>query len=254
MKNKGIILGVILLAVILPLTFLTVRFFLNQNNSGFSKISWEKPAEELKDNLILAPLENTDLAPENIPAKPEESVEKIIEKPIPASPSLGGPSLPILDEASPLDIRNHLVSWGFAKSNGRTVDTIIIHSSYDALSGNPYSLEGLIKEYQQYGVAPHYLIDRQGVIYRLVEDKNTAYHAGVSSVPDSRTNVNEFSLGIEIMTTKKDTPTEEQYAALQKLIDFLKGSYKIKYVLGHDQIAEGRKDDPWNFDWKKITK
>jgi len=41
---------------------------------------------------------------------------------------------------------------------------------------------------------------------------------------------------------------------LQKLIDFLRGSYKIKYVLGHNQIAEGRKDDPWNFDWKKIVK
>jgi N-acetyl-anhydromuramyl-L-alanine amidase AmpD len=238
MKNKGIILGAILLAVILPLTFLTVRFFLNQNNSGFSQISWEKPAAELKGNLILAPLENTDSAPENIPAKPEKSAEKIIEKPITTS----------------LAIENHLASWGFTKSNGRTIDTIVVHSSYDALSGNPYSLEGLIKEYKQYGVAPHYLIDRQGIIYRLVEDKNTAYHAGVSQTPDGRKNVNEFSLGIEIMTTKKDTPTEEQYAALQKLIDFLKRSYKIKYVLGHNQIAEGRKDDPWNFDWEKIKK
>ena len=238
MKKAKVIFWAILLTVILPLTFLTVRFFLNQNNSGFSKISWEKPAAELKDNVILASLENTDLAPENIPAKPEESAEKIIEKPITTS----------------LAIENHLASWGFAKSNGRTIDTIIIHSSYDALSGNFYSLEGLIKEYRQYGVAPHYLIDRQGIIYRLVEDKNVAYHAGVSLVPDGRTNVNGFSLGIEIMTTKTDSPTQEQYAALQKLIDFLKGSYKIKYVLGHNQIAEGRKDDPWNFDWKKITK
>jgi hypothetical protein len=254
MSKAEVILGAILLTVILPLTFLTVRFFLNQNNSGFSKISWEKPAEELKGNMILAPLENTDLAPENIPAELSKPAEKVAEKSVPASPSLGEPSLPILDEASPLDIKNHLVNWGFTKSNGRTIDTIIIHSSYDALSGNPYSLEGLIKEYKQYGVAPHYLIDRQGIIYRLVEDKNMAYHAGVSLIPDGRTNVNEFSLGIEIMTTKKDTPTEEQYAALQKLIDFLKGSYKIKYVLGHDQIAEGRKDDPWNFNWEKIKK
>lgn len=238
MKNKGIILGVILLAVILPLTFLTVRFFLNQNNSGFSKISWEKPEEELKDNVILAPLTTVDSAPENIPAKPETVVEKIAEKSILAS----------------LAIKNHLASWGFTKSNGRTIDTIIIHSSYDALSGNPYSLEGLIKEYKQYGVAPHYLIDRQGIIYRLVEDKNVAYHAGESSVPDGRTNVNEFSLGIEIMTTKTDSPTQEQYAALQKLVDFLQESYKIKYVLGHNQIAEGRKDDPWNFNWEKIKK
>jgi len=238
MKKAKVIFWAILLTVILPLTFLTVRFFLNQNNSGFSKISWEKPAAELKDNVILASLENTDLAPENIPAKPEESAEKIIEKPITTS----------------LAIENHLASWGFAKSNGRTIDTIIIHSSYDALSGNPYSLEGLIKEYKQYGVAPHYLIDRQGIIYRLVEDKNVAYHAGVSQTPDGRTNVNDFSLGIEIMTTKENSPTQEQYAALQKLVDFLKDNYKIKYILGHNQIAEGRKDDPWNFNWEKIKK
>jgi hypothetical protein len=246
MRKNGIILGVILLAVILPLTFLTVRFFLNQNNSGFSKISWEKPEEELKGSMILVPLTTADSAPENIPAELNKPAEKVAEKSV--------PSLPILDGASPLDIKNHLVNWGFTKSNGRTIDTIIIHSSYDALSGNPYSLEGLIKEYQQYGVAPHYLIDRQGIIYRLVEDKNMAYHAGVSLVPDGRTNVNGFSLGIEIMTTKTDSPTQEQYAALQKLIDFLKGSYKIKYVLGHNQIAEGRKDDPWNFNWEKIKK
>lgn len=254
MRKNGIIFWAILLAVILPLTFLTVRFFLNQNSSGFSKISWEKPAEELKDNIILAPLTTADSAPENIPAELSKPAEKVAEKSVPASPSLDGPSLPILDEASSLAMENHLVSWGFAKSTDRTIDTIIIHSSYDALSGNPYSLEGLIKEYKQYGVAPHYLIDRQGIIYRLVEDKNVAYHAGVSLVPDGRTNVNNFSLGIEIMTTKTDSPTQEQYAALQKLIDFCKENYKIKYVLGHEQIAEGRKDDPWNFNWEKIKK
>ena len=201
---------------------------------------------ELKDNLILAPLNAQDLAPENVSGESNKPVEKVAEKSVPA--------LPIMSEVASLDIKNHLVSWGFAESSQRTPDTIIVHSSYDALSGNVYSLEGLIKEYQQYGVSPHYLIDRQGVIYRLVADKNTAYHAGESLMPDGRKNVNEFSLGIEIMTTKKEVPTEEQYVALQKLIDFLRGSYKIKYVLGHNQIAEGRKDDPWNFDWKKIVK
>jgi len=110
----------------------------------------------------------------------------------------------------------------------------------------------LLKEYQQYKVAPHYLINRSGNIYRLVEDKNIAYHAGESQTPDGRKNVNEFSLGIEIMATQASGPTEKQYAALQKLVDFLKESCKIKYVLGHNQIAPGRKDDPWNFDWQKI--
>src|SRR5665647_2902339 len=114
MKNKGIILGAILLAVVLPLTFLTVRFFLNQNNSGFSKISWEKPAEELKDNMILAPLENTDSAPENIPAELSKSAEKVAEKSVPASPP-ASPASPSLGGSTSLAIENHLASWGFTK-------------------------------------------------------------------------------------------------------------------------------------------
>jgi N-acetyl-anhydromuramyl-L-alanine amidase AmpD len=236
MKKIKVIFWSIFLAVILPLAFLTVRFFFNQNNSGYTKISWEKPEEELKDNLILAPLVSSEPATEVSPKEAEKPAAKTTEKTFPLA----------------LAIENHLVSWGFAKADSRTIDTIIIHSSYDALSENPYNTAGLIKEYQQYGVAPHYLIDRQGVVYRLVEDKNVAYHAGTSLVPDGRKNVNEFSLGIEIMTTKKDAPTEEQYAALQKLIDFLQESYKIKYVLGHNQIAKERKDDPWNFNWDKL--
>lgn len=238
MKKAKVIFWAIFLAIILPLAFLTVKFFLNQNNSGFSKISWGKPEEDLKDNLILAPLESQDSEQKNYPAEPEKPVEKTAEI-----------SFPIA-----LDIENHLVSWGFAESSQRAIDTVVIHSSYDALSGDPYSVEGLIKEYRQYKVAPHYLIDRKGIIYRLVEDKNTAYHAGESQAPDGRTNVNEFSLGIEIMNTKTDKPTQEQYASLQKLIDFLRESYNIKYVLGHNQIADGRKDDPWNFDWEKMKK
>ena len=238
MKRSNVILLTIFLVVIFPLTFVTVNFFFNQNNSGYTKIDWKKPEEELKDNLILAPLATADPLPENILIESNEVVEKITEKPF----------------SSPLAIENYLASWGFTKSSGRTIDTIIIHSSYDALSGNAYSLEGLIKEYKQYGVAPHYLIDRKGVVYRLVEDKNIAYHAGVSKTPDGRKNVNDFSLGIEIMNTQADFPTKEQYAALQILIDFLKEKYKIKYVLGHNQIAEGRKDDPWNFNWEKIKK
>ena len=151
-------------------------------------------------------------------------------------------------------IKNKLVNWGFTKSSGRKIDTIILHSSYDALGNNPYDLDGLIAEYKQYSVAPHYLIDRKGNIYRLVADKNIAWHAGVSQTPDGRKNVNNFSIGIELMNTKTDDYTKKQYQATQKLIDYLKKEYKIKYILGHNEIAPGRKTDPWNFDWEKIKR
>lgn len=150
-------------------------------------------------------------------------------------------------------ISNKLVAWGYTKADGRKIDTIVIHSSYNALGGDVYDVDKLIKEYKEYGVAPHYLIDRQGNVYRLVEDKNIAYHAGESKVPDGRKNVNNFSIGIELINTKTDEYTAAQYDALGKLLKELKGRYEIKYTLEHNQIAPGRKDDPWNFDFLRIT-
>ena len=151
-------------------------------------------------------------------------------------------------------IIERFVSWGFEKSSGRKIDTIIVHSSYDALGSEPFSVSGLLNEYKQYGVATHYLIDREGKIYQLVADKNIAYHAGESKVPDGRTGVNAFSIGIEMMNTEDGKFTSEQYSALNSLIVTLKNRYSIKYILGHKDIAPGRKTDPWNINWTNVQK
>jgi N-acetyl-anhydromuramyl-L-alanine amidase AmpD len=158
------------------------------------------------------------------------------------------------EESSSLKIVDEFISWGFQKSSGRKIDTIIIHSSYDALGDDPYSVSGILAEYKQYGVSAHYLIDRSGTIYHLVADKNIAYHAGVSKVPDGRTNVNNFSIGIEMINTQDGKFTNAQYDALNQLIKTLKKQYSIKYVLGHSDIAPGRKTDPWNINWGKVNK
>jgi AmpD protein len=149
-------------------------------------------------------------------------------------------------------IKQDLVNFGHQKSSGRSIDTIIIHSSYDALGDEPYNYSGLVGIYHQYGVAAHYLIDREGQIYQLVRDRDIAYHAGQSQVPDGRTSVNKFSLGIELMNTKEDEYTKKQYYSLNQLLNYLEDQYSIKYILGHDDIAPDRKTDPWNFDWDKI--
>jgi hypothetical protein len=155
--------------------------------------------------------------------------------------------------ADKLGIIDRLVSWGYEKASGRKIDTIIIHSTYNSLGGDQFSLEKILSIYKSYGVAPHYIIDRDGKIYCLVADENIAYHAGKSQMPDGRTDANNFSIGIELVNSKTEKPTDDQYAALKKLISQLKSEYKIKYILGHNQIAPIRKDDPWNFDWRKVT-
>ncbi len=149
-------------------------------------------------------------------------------------------------------ITNKKISWGYSVSTDRDIDTLVIHSSYDALGAEPYNLDRLIDEYKQYGVAPHFLINRKGVVYRLVDEKNIAYHAGISKMPDGRTGANNFSIGIELMNTKKDDYTKNQYSALNKLIDYLEKQHNIEYIVGHQDISPDRKTDPWNFDWKKM--
>jgi formylglycine-generating enzyme required for sulfatase activity len=153
-----------------------------------------------------------------------------------------------------LKIVDKFVNWGYEiPSTPRSIDTVIIHSSYDALGDNPYSVDGVIYEYKIYGVAPHYLIDRNGTILRLVKEENIAYHGGGGKMPDGRTNINSFSIGIELINTKTVGPNEAQYSSLVKLVKSLKSKYKIKYILGHNEISPERKTDPWNFDWQKFN-
>jgi len=158
------------------------------------------------------------------------------------------------DPESVSKIIDKFISWGFEKASDRKIDTIIIHSSYDALGKDPYSVDGIIAEYKQYGVSAHYLIARDGKIYHLVADKNIAYHAGVSKVPDGRTGVNEFSIGIEMINTEDGKYTNAQYSALNSLIGTLKKQNSIKYILGHKDIAPGRKTDPWGLQWDRVNK
>ncbi|MEI8344008.1 MAG: N-acetylmuramoyl-L-alanine amidase [Candidatus Moraniibacteriota bacterium] len=151
-------------------------------------------------------------------------------------------------------IVSKLVSWGFQKSSERKIDTIILHSSYDALGSDPFSVAGVIAEYKQAQVSPHYLITRDGTIYQLVADQNIAWHAGVAKMPDGRTDVNSFSIGIEMINTQTGKFTDQQYSAVNRLIGDLKNKYPIKNILGHSDIASGRKTDPWGIEWKKIQK
>ena len=160
-----------------------------------------------------------------------------------------------LAEADPkknFSIENRLVSWGFTKANDRTIDTIVIHSTYNATGGDPFSVSKIIDIYKSYGVSPHYLVARDGTVYRMVDEKNIAYHAGDLKMPDGRSNVNAFSIGIEVIGKDDGSPSDAQYDALKKLIADIETRHTIKHILGHSDIAPGRKSDPWGFSWKKI--
>lgn len=148
-------------------------------------------------------------------------------------------------------LKSKLVSFGHESASGRTINTIVLHSSH-AVSGDPYDVDAVIALWKSYSVAPHYMIARNGTVYQLVSDKNIAYHAGDSKMSDGRTGVNNFSIGVEILNTKTDKYTSAQYQATKDLISALEKKYGNLKVVGHDTIAPGRKTDPWNFDWGKL--
>ncbi|MCC5876062.1 MAG: N-acetylmuramoyl-L-alanine amidase [Candidatus Sumerlaeia bacterium] len=118
--------------------------------------------------------------------------------------------------------------------------------------------------FESYKVSAHYAIGRDGEIVRFVDDNDRAWHAGPSKMPnDGRERVNNFSIGIELMSshpdddktvvTHEDAYTEEQYTSLKKLIAHLCSLHDIKYVVGHDEIAPGRKTDPGPlFLWERV--
>ncbi|MEA3452781.1 MAG: N-acetylmuramoyl-L-alanine amidase, partial [Patescibacteria group bacterium] len=181
---------------------------------------------------------------QNQPPK-ENPVEEKIENEVLEVPSI---KLSIIDK---------LVSWGYRSYYGsREIDSIIIHSVYDALGNDPYSVNGVIEEFRIYKVASHYLIDQKGNIYQLVNDNNIAYHAGSGIMPDGRTGINNFSIGIEMIYHKTESPKEIQYQTLAKLVRHKMEEYNIPLtnIVGHQDISPSKKTDPWNFDWEKFKK
>lgn len=206
------------------------------------------PAEESRPDEVIDEVSPTaDRVVEEKMIKQDTSTKEVVKEDVVKTPE----ETKTIKKLS--GIQNKLVNFGFSvPSKPRVIDTIILHSSYNSLGKDPYSIDAIVDIYESYGVAAHYLIGRDGTIYRLVKDENIAYHAGMSQVPDGRKNVNDFSIGIEIVNTLDGEYTDAQYASTKELVGSLKEKYDTKYVLGHDDIAPGRKTDPWNFDWKKL--
>ena len=88
----------------------------------------------------------------------------------------------------------------------------------------------------------------------MVEDKNVAWHAGKSKWGKD-INLNNESIGIEIVNTGKEAFPKAQIKQLLRLLKILSKKYKIKNknILGHSDIAPDRKQDPGPlFPWKII--
>jgi N-acetyl-anhydromuramoyl-L-alanine amidase len=106
-------------------------------------------------------------------------------------------------------------------------------------------------------VSSHVLIARDGAVTQYVPFDRRAWHAGKSEYC-GRNACNDFSVGIELEGTD-DLPYESvQYRVLAELIAALRRSYSSlrgAEVVGHSDIAPGRKTDPGPaFDWALLER
>ncbi len=109
-------------------------------------------------------------------------------------------------------------------------------------------------------VSCHYFIKNNGETSIMVPDLYVAWHAGKSSWKSYKS-LNKYSIGIEINNPGHDYNykkfSKKQIQSLIKLSKILIKKYNInsKNILGHSDVAPGRKKDPGEkFPWKELSK
>ena len=132
---------------------------------------------------------------------------------------------------------------------------VIIH--YTGMQSEIESINRL--KNPKYKVSCHYLINRKGVIFQMVEDRKIAWHAGKSRWKKF-VNLNDNSIGIELVNKGHQFGYQnfsiKQIKSLTLLCKNLKKKYSLKAenFLGHSDIAPLRKIDPGEkFPWKKLS-
>lgn len=135
------------------------------------------------------------------------------------------------------------------------IDTVIIHSMYNDRSENWASVTECKKLLDFHDVSAHFMIDRDGYVYQMVPVEKRARHAGQSLMPlkeDGRIDVNDFSIGIELVAREDTGYTSAQMIAIAALISHLSFEFPLNSIYGHSDIAPGRKTDPHLFDWQEL--
>lgn len=161
-------------------------------------------------------------------------------------------------------------------SEGKTISPQLIVVHFTAGSSAQSSIEHLLK--QGSGASAHLVIGLDGKVSQLASFNQRAWHAGRSTWRGRR-DVNSFSIGIELDNPGRLEPVGDRYkawfgttyaadkvvraqhkhehkmscwhiypeaqlAACMEVCEALAGHYPIADIVGHEDIAPGRKTDP----------
>lgn len=130
------------------------------------------------------------------------------------------------------------------------IEGIVLHATADG--GNEVQSVSWMRSPTSQ-VSCHLMVSRSGRVTRLVGDRQRAWHAGLSWWHGTG-DVNSITLGIEIANRNDGEPyTDEQYSRVAEIVGhYCCQGLTLHDVVGHAEIAESRKTDPFDWDWKRF--
>ena len=137
------------------------------------------------------------------------------------------------------------------RKNGGKISMILLH--YTGMEDDEQALGWLCNAESK--VSSHYFINRDGTMQQLVAEECRAWHAGDAFWKGEK-DINSCSIGIEIANAgDEDFPTEQMEAVIALCQDVMERHDIPAYrVLGHSDVAPGRKIDPGvKFPWRQLA-
>lgn len=141
------------------------------------------------------------------------------------------------------------------RRNNRVPDMIVLH--YTGMKDAESAVRRLTAAGTE--VSSHYIVHEDGRIIQCVPEKLRAWHAGASSWAGD-TDINSCSIGVEIVNGGHDHGLPDfplrQIAAVIALCKgiIIRRNVQPHRILGHSDIAPGRKQDPGEkFPWHLLA-
>ncbi len=139
---------------------------------------------------------------------------------------------------------------------GVPIDTLVLH--YTGMASAQAAIDRLRDPAAR--VSSHYVVEEDGLVWSLVDERRRAFHAGVSHWR-GHSGLNDRSIGIEVVNPGhehgyRDFPALQMAAVCDLCLSVLsRHPIPPRNVVGHSDIAPERKDDPGErFDWEGFAR
>lgn len=118
-----------------------------------------------------------------------------------------------------MKIIDNITTRNYTKGNNRSIKYIVIHyvGAVSSAKNNSIYFKNTYR-----GASAHYFVDEND-IYRVVEDKNIAWHCGTTGKYYHSTCRNSNSIGVEMCCYKKNGKIDVSDKVVERTIELVKG-------------------------------